>query len=327
MIDINEADFRRLDLNLLLVFSALLRERSVTKAAGRLFLGQPAMSAALARLRAFAGDELFLRSANGMEPTARALELAEALKPVMEGLSDALFATGGFDPLVSERSFALGVFDIGEITLAPLLLGAMATESPSVRLALRPVDRNDALAQLDSGAIDLAIIDMDAHAGWVRTQPLYQERFACVFDPKLVKAKAPISLDAFLAHPHLLTSFSRGFTGFVDEALAQQGLARRVTMTTTRFATLPFVLRSFAGIAALPATAAYEFASKLGLTVSPLPVEIPPVDLFLTWHARHDNDAGHRWFRDLVERKAIEMTRAVPPAAPLRRYRQKQFKK
>lgn len=318
MIDINEADFRRLDLNLLLAFSALLRERSVTRAAARLFIGQPAMSAALARLRAFAGDELFVRGANGMEPTAHALALAERLKPVLEGLSDALFASGGFDPATSERTFALGLFDIGEVTLAPPLLRELARQAPAVRLALRPVDRHDAVAQLESGAVDLALTDLGPHAGWICTQHLYREHFACMFDAQQVKVRTPISLKDYLAHPHLLTSFSGGFQGFVDEALAAQGLARRVTMTTTRFATLPFVLRSFAGIASLPGTAARELGAKLGLTVSPLPVEVPPVDLSLAWHARYDNDAGHRWFRELVA-AVVTGLRGTAPATPGKR--------
>lgn len=310
MININENDFRRLDLNLLLVFSALLRERSVTRAAQRLHLGQPALSAALARLRAFAGDELFLRSARGMEPTARALELAEALKPLLEGLSDALFAPAGFDPAHSERGFSLGLFDIGEVTLAPPLLERLGREAPGLRLALRPTDRHAAFAQLEAGQLDLALTDLGPQPGWARSRPLYQEPFACMFDPRRLDLALPLSLEDYLAHPHLLTSFSGAFSGFVDEALAARGLTRRVTLTTTRFATLPFVLRRFAGIASLPATAARVLGAELGLAVSPLPVEVAPVDLALAWHARHEQDAGHRWFRELVAEVALQLAAA-----------------
>src|SRR6218665_508622 len=119
MIDINEHDFHGLDLNLLLVFTALLKERSVTRAAKRLYLGQPALSASLARLRKLLDDELFVRTGQGMEPTAHALELAIRLKPVLEGLSEALFSPNSFVPAESERTFSLGLFDIGEVTLAP----------------------------------------------------------------------------------------------------------------------------------------------------------------------------------------------------------------
>lgn len=311
MIDINERDFRGLDLNLLLVFTALLRERSVTRAAKRLYLGQPAMSASLARLRSFVGDDLFVRTAQGMEPTAHALALADRLKPVLEGLSDALFATNVFDPASSDRSFSIGLFDVGEVTHAPELLADMAAEAPGVRLALRPVDRGNAIAQLESGALDLAFTDIGATTGWIRTRPLYQEFFACIFDPRLVDAATPISLDDYLAHPHLLTSFGGSFTGFVDEVLEQRGLSRHVTMTTTRFSTLPFVLRRFRGIASLPVTAARELGNALGLTVSPLPIEVPPVDLFLVWHARHDTDLGHLWLRELVYRVCMRL--APPP--------------
>jgi LysR family transcriptional activator of mexEF-oprN operon len=310
MIDINEHDFRRLDLNLLLVFTALLRERSVTRAAKRLYLGQPAMSASLARLRAFTGDELFVRTAQGMEPTTRALALAERLKPALEGLSAALFTDDAFDPATSERSFSLGMFDVGEVTLGPELLGDMGTEAPRVRLALRPVDRANVVAQLESNSLDLAITDIGPTAGWIRTRPLFQESFACIFDPKVVHAAVPISLEDYLAYPHLLTSFAGEFSGYVDEVLAQRGTSRHVSMTTTRFSTLPFVLRRFRGIASLPATAARALGGALGLTVSPLPFEVPAVDLCLVWHARHDSDPGHQWMRELVYRICM---RLAPP--------------
>ncbi|QEZ42940.1 LysR family transcriptional regulator [Cupriavidus oxalaticus] len=310
MIDINEHDFHRLDLNLLLVFTALLRERSVTRAAKRLYLGQPAVSASLTRLRIFAGDDLFMRTAHGMEPTKHALALAERLKPVLEGLGAALFSTSAFDPGSSDRTFSLGMFDIGEVTLAPELLGDMETEAPGVRLALRPVDRASAVAQLEAGTLDLAITDIGTTTSWIRTKPLYQEFFACIFDPKVVRARIPISLEDFLAYPHLLTSFGGEFVGYVDEVLKERRLSRHVTMTTTRFSTLPFVLRRFRGIASLPGTAARELGGALGLAVSPLPVEVPPVDLSLVWHARHDTDTGHQWLRDLVYRVCM---RLVPP--------------
>ncbi|MYN10896.1 LysR family transcriptional regulator [Pseudoduganella aquatica] len=300
MIDINEPDFRRLDLNLLLVFTALLRERSVTRAAQRLYLGQPAVSAALSRLRAFTGDELFVRTPSGMAPTARALALAEAVKPALESLSLALFAPAGFDPASSTRCFTLGMFDIGEVTLAPALLARMEQAGQGMRLALKPADRNNSAQLLESGAIDLALADFAAVPSWLRSVPLYSEQFACIFDPRLVPAALPISLEDYLAYPHLLTSFSGGFSGFVDEVLAKQGRSRRVVMATSRFTTLPFVLGAFPSLATLPLRAARVYAARLQLAISPLPFALPDVDLSLAWHARHENDAGHAWFRELV---------------------------
>jgi LysR family transcriptional activator of mexEF-oprN operon len=304
MIDINEADFHRLDLNLLLVFTALLRERSVTRAAQRLHLGQPALSAALARLRAFTGDELFVRTPGGMTPTVHALALAESLKPVLEGLGQALFRPASFDPRTSERCFTFGMFDIGEVVLGPALLPRMEQEGAGMRLALRPADRSTAAAQLDSGEIDLAIADFGEVASWHRKQALYHEHFLCIYDPRQVPLQPPLSLDDYLSLPHLLTSFSAGFSGFADEVLAAQGRSRRVVLATTRFTTLPFVLAEFPSLATLPATAARTYARRLGLAVSPLPIEVPHVDISLCWHARSDTDAGHAWFRELVARTA-----------------------
>jgi len=305
MIDIDEADFHRLDLNLLLVFTALLRERSVTRAAQRLHLGQPAVSAALSRLRAFTGDELFVRTPGGMEPTAHALALAESLKPVLEGLAQTLFRPASFDPASSERCFTLGVFDIGEVVLGPSLLAQMEQQGRGLRLALRPADRVSAAGLLDSGAIDLAMADFGEVASWHRKQPLYQEHFLCIYDPRQVKLAPPLALDDYLALPHLLTSFSAGFSGFADEMLAARGLARRVVLATTRFTTLPFVLAEFPSLATLPARAAHAYARRLDLALSPLPFDMPAVDIALCWHARSDTDAGHLWFRELVARTAL----------------------
>lgn len=109
----------------------------------------------------------------------------------------------------------------------------------------------------------------------------------------------------------MLTTFSGGFSGFVDEALAALGKSRRVRMSTTRFATLPFVLASYAGIASLPGTAAHELGTRLSLAVSPWPVEVPPIDISLVWHARQDNDAGQRWFRQLVSRVATGLAESA----------------
>lgn len=308
IIDIHEPEFRRLDLNLLLVFTALLRERSVTKAAQRLYLGQPAVSAALSRLRVFTGDELFVRTPAGMTPTVRALALAESLKPILEGLSETLFRDLVFDPAGSERCFTLGLFDVGEVTLAPALLARMEQAGSGMRLALRPTDRTSAAELLDSGAIELAIADFGEHPGWLRRQALNQEHFACMFDPRLVPAASPVSLEDYLRYPHLLASYSGDSTGLVDEALARHGLSRRVALSSARFSTLPFVLRTFASFATLPAAAAHAYAARLGLAVSPLPFELPSVELSQLWHVRHDNDPGHLWFRTLVAEAVAGLT-------------------
>jgi LysR family transcriptional activator of mexEF-oprN operon len=207
MINIIESDFRRLDLNLLLVFSALLRERSVTKAAQRLHVGQPALSASLARLRDFLGDELFVRTAAGMEPTARAEQLGIALKPLLEGLVQALLEPPVFEAAQSERTFTLGMSDILELALAPGLLALTTAEVPGVRLSLRAADQYDAPARLDAGELDLAIGTIEGTAARQRMLRLYEERFLCHYDPRRVHASTPITLDEYLAVPHLLTSF------------------------------------------------------------------------------------------------------------------------
>jgi LysR family transcriptional activator of mexEF-oprN operon len=246
-----------------------------------------------------------------MEPTARALELAASLKPVLESLSDALFAPAGFDPATSQRRFTLGMFDIGEVTLAPVLLSSLAKEGPGMRLTLKPADRHDAGRLLDEGAIDLAIADIGDVAAWHRRRHLFKEHFVCVFDPRRLRAKIPISLDEYLGRPHLLTSFDGSPSGIVDEVLAARGLSRNVILVSTRFATLPFVLGELPAFATLPAITAQVLAAKLRLAVSPLPIAVPEVDIAMSWHARVDGDPAHAWLRQKVERVVMDRAAKV----------------
>ena len=133
----NRNDLRRVDLNLLIVFETLMHERSVTRAAEKLFLGQPAISAALARLRALFDDPLFVRTGRSMEPTARALDIAQLLSPALDSISTAVSRASTFDPATSTQVFRIGLTDEVEFALLPPLLRRLRAEAPDVVLVVR----------------------------------------------------------------------------------------------------------------------------------------------------------------------------------------------
>ncbi|SFO98881.1 DNA-binding transcriptional regulator, LysR family [Variovorax sp. OK605] len=298
---INESDFRRLDLNLLLVFHALLHERSVTRAAQRLFIGQPALSGALKRLRAALGDELFVRTSHGMTPTPRALELARVIEPLLLSLQQALHATPAFDPARAERVFRIGLSDALEVALMPRLMQRLSAQAPGVRLVARAADRTDAPAMLDAAEIELAAGVFIDCAAWHRRRALFDWHFVCVYNPALVKARGPrLTLDEYLGHPHLLTSFSAGLSGLVDELLREKGLARQVVFSSRNFATSPFIVRQMPAITTVPTFAADTWRDALGLAVSPLPFDSPGYAVSLLWAAAHDGDPGLQWLVGLM---------------------------
>ncbi|MDP9994341.1 LysR family transcriptional activator of mexEF-oprN operon [Variovorax boronicumulans] len=301
MSHINESDFRRLDLNLLLVFHALLHERSVTRAAQRLFIGQPALSGALKRLRAALGDDLFVRTSHGMTPTPRALELARVIEPLLLSLQQALHAKPAFDPAKAERVFRIGLSDALEVALMPRLMQRLSAEAPGVRLIARAADRTDAPALLDAAEIELAVGVFTECAAWHRQRSLFDWHFVCVYNPELVKVHGKrITLEEYLRFPHLLTSFSADLSGLVDELLREQGLARQVVFSSRNFATSPFIVRQMAAITTVPTFAAATWRDALGLAVSPLPFETPGYAVSLLWAAAHDGDLGLQWLVSLM---------------------------
>ena len=199
-------DLHGIDLNLLVAFDALMAERSVTRAGTRIGRTQPAMSAALSRLRALLGDELFVRGLKGLQPTPRALDLAEPLGRALAEIQRTLAFTQAFDPLTSASSFSLGLSEHSTYVVLPRLLERLATVAPAVTLRVRSfTNRDDAVTLLDGGEIDVAIgVPPTVAAGRILTRPLFEERFVCVLRRDHPSAKARLDLKTFLSLSHLL---------------------------------------------------------------------------------------------------------------------------
>lgn len=299
MIDIYETEFRKADLNLLVVFSALMRERSVTRAAAALHLSQSATSAALGRLRGLFDDELFSRTGGGVEPTPRAVELARRIEPALGLIHGVVTDRDRFDPRTARRLFTLGMSDDLEAALMPRLLAATAALR-GVRLAVRQANRNTVTGMLDRGEIDLGVSAAPAHGADHRSHGLFDSGYTCLFDHRLLPLGTPITLDDYLTHPHLLISYD-GRRGIVDDILEARGLERRVIASTTHFAGAALHLPVLPALVTLPSHAATVYAEALGLTTSPPPLPMPTYTVSSIWHGTLTDDPAHLWLRRLVE--------------------------
>jgi len=307
MTSIDHGNPSRLDLNLLVAFDALLTERSVTRAASRVGLGQSAMSHNLRRLRTLFGDELLTRSADGMRPTPWALALAGPVRVTLSQIQEAVLEREDFDPETAGRTFRIGLADSIEVAIVPDLLARLRYEAPGVTLRLRPINRLTILDELDTGGIDLGIGVFDQGETHHKRRPLYTDSFLCLFNAALLNFARPISLDDYLSVPHVLTSLSEDAHGAVDEALAKLKLTRTIALTTPGFLAVPFVVSRAPVITTMPKRLARYFAEAFGLATSPPPLDLPGLAISLLWHASFDRDPGHVWLRQAVSGVAAEV--------------------
>lgn len=307
--EFNEIELRKLDLNLLLVFSALMRERSVARASKRLFIGPSAVSMALNRLRETIRDPLLVRSVGGMAPTSRALALWAELEPALGAIELAVRGARGFDPATATRTIRFAAPDDLEFVLVPALLEALDREAPGIRLVVRPSDFRTLLAQLDAGDADLALSATPTRGieRRHRIQPLKQERFSVLYDARQIGRTGPLDLESYLAIPHLLLSIAGDLHGPIDEHLAEIGRTRRVVAALAHFPTMPFVLKRRACLVNMPSTAARYYAQAYGLEISPPPLESPTFEISLAWHARTHADPAHVWFRALAAKLVADL--------------------
>ena len=302
--DIDTVNLGRIDLNLLIHLDALLRERSVTRAAVRVGIGQSAMSHNLARLRDLFGDELLTRGPEGMRLTPRAATLLEPVQTMLAQIQVLVSRDQAFDPATAVRTFRLGLPDSMEILIMPALLARIREVAPGIHLRLHNIDASRLLEDLDADEVDLAI-SYEVSQPWQfhhKRRKLFTETWLCMFNAEKTGITPPISLEDFVRLPHVLTSLrpGRSVRGIVDDALEKLGLRRTVALTTPRFLAVPSLVTRAPVIVTMHARLARLFAAELGLTLSPLPVELHEVTVSLLWHGSYDHDAAHAWLRDLV---------------------------
>ncbi|MFZ4649863.1 MAG: LysR family transcriptional regulator [Rubrivivax sp.] len=293
-------------LRLLRAFTVLLAERSVTRAAVRLDLSQPATSHALARLRALFGDPLLMRSAKGLVPTPRALDLEPEVARLVADYDRLVHAGQAFDPATAARTFVITAPEFGERLLVPHLFRTLRAQAPGVRVEVRAPNPDRALEMLESGEIDLRVAWLTRPSPSLRSMPLYQDRLVCIACARHPRVQGRLSLSQFLELPHVRTIGTSHATTIrvIDETLQRSGLRLERSFLVQNFMTIPSTLEGTDLLATLPAIQGRAFAREFALQVLEPPLRLPRIRYGAYWHERSQKDAGHRWLRRMVQEAA-----------------------
>jgi DNA-binding transcriptional LysR family regulator len=288
------------DLNLLRVFDAVLRERGVTPAAARLGLSQPAVSNALARLRGLFGDALFVRTPAGMAPTPFARQLDEPVRQALALIESALTHGAAFEPATSNRVFRFYMSDLGEISFLPPLVERVRRLAPQVHLEASGLALDEIPDALASGALDLAIGFLPGLSAPVRRKRLFRDRYVCLMRADHPRIRDRLTRRLFEEASHALVSSTGSGHRVIEEALERHGLTRRIALRVPHFTVVPMVLERTDLLLTLPSRAARVFEEGGRFKSLPPPVPIPFADVGVHWHERFDRDPGNRWLRELV---------------------------
>jgi DNA-binding transcriptional LysR family regulator len=293
-------ELKDIDLNLLVVFNELLRQRRVSSVADTLGISQPAISNALNRLRKVLGDELFLRTSKGMTPTPFAEGLAESIAYALGTIHDALNVQTGFDPASSTRAFTVAMTDIGEIYFLPSLMKRLAKVAPGVSIS---TVRNQADAlrdEMERGNVDLAIGFLpDLKSGFFQRR-LFRQKYVCLFRKGHPLAKTGMTMKAFLDSEHVSIVAEGTGHGMVDAAVQRAGIARNVHLRVPHFVAVGHILQTTDLVAVVPEAYAARTLAPFSLVSTPCPVKIPDIAINVLWHARNHREPGNQWLRQLV---------------------------
>ncbi|QBK03934.1 LysR family transcriptional regulator [Hylemonella gracilis] len=321
-----QLNFRTLDLNLLRVFNEVMTERSLTKAASKLALTQPAVSNALRRLREALGDELLRRNGQGLEPTPRAMALWPAVQQALRQLQETL-APGHFVPAEATTTFVLAMADATAAELIPGLVHVLDQEAPGVSIRVVPLTTRDPRRLLDEEEADLAVgyfpavmaaLTAQAQAGETvpyEHQRLYLSHYVCVMRRGHPLAEQELTPQRYCAARHLLVTFSGRPWGFIDEALQGLGLRRNIVLTVNQFFTAGRVVAGSNLLTVLP----QHFVNATGiadhLVLRELPFAVPAIHVDALWHRRLRHHPAHAWLRGVMAR--LPQQNVVSPSPSL----------
>jgi DNA-binding transcriptional LysR family regulator len=289
------------DLNLLVAFEALMAERNVTRAGQRIGLGQPAMSAALGRLRLTFKDELLVRVPGApMRPTDKAVALNHAVSEVLARVRQVFDAEADFDPARARVVYRIATSDHPATMVLPRFLEVLGQRAPHVNVRIFALDKRDAFDLVDRGEIDLLIGSFRNVPKRIRSKPLYTDGYLCLIrrGHPLLGADGSLSLDAYVSIPHVLVTLAADDRGIVDEVLAKRGLRRRVAVTVSDFHLVPHIVERTDMIGHMPRRIANLLVRDHDLLVLPPPVELPPWNSELFWGGVSDAEPGAKWFRE-----------------------------
>jgi DNA-binding transcriptional LysR family regulator len=295
--------FSEVDLGELRVLDTLLREGSITRAAQVLETSQPAVSRILRRLRGRFADPLVIRDGRGVQPTARAIEMAGQIRALLE-TADSLRREGvAFDARTTDRQFNLLLTDVGMVRFLPPLIAVMTARAPRARIRAVPLDSRHFELKLETGEADLALGAFPAAAGSLRRQRLFSDGYVSVVRKGHPRAQRLRSRSGFLGERHILTMASE--TGHAAHVEAQRVLASQISpsnivLRVPSFVAGAIVASQTEGVVTLPKNLADIIAEPLGLVAFKTPLQLPRIDIAQYWHERYHRDGAHQWIRSLI---------------------------
>jgi DNA-binding transcriptional LysR family regulator len=306
-----------LDLDLLPVLDALLREQSTVRAGERIGLSQPAVSAALGRLRRALNDPLFVRHGQRIVPTEYAAALELPLRRILDDLVDLLAEPGDFNPTEAEQSYTIAGSDFfAEMLMSPL--AAMLSQlAPKIQVQLVDLVSENYIATLEKHGIDLALVPKSDFPGWVDHAPTFRSKFVMIareghpwFERAGVRPGDTVPIDLFCDLGHIVFSPEGKLRAMGDKALARIGRERRVVMTMPVFGGICNAVSGSDLVALLPEQLARKMAPRLKLTIYTPPMTIDPALICMVWHKRNTGNRAHRWLRDMVSEVLVPLNDA-----------------
>ena len=292
-------DTSRLDLNLLVALDALLAERNVTRAASRLHISQPALSAQLARLRDIFGDQLLLPAQRGMVPTARALELQEPLRRALDEVRRVTVTGAAFDPANASLTVTIAASDYIQVAVLLDFSLRLRTEAPGIRISIRALDGAAIGGQMERAEVDLALMTAETAPPNLRRRVLFDEHYKMIARRNHPRIRRTLTLKALSAEDHVVVSPRGGsFSTAIDAALSAVGVTRRVALSAASFLFVPEIIARSDLIAFVPSRLVHHRAHRLAIFEPPL--KVPGFAISVLWHDRTHDHPAHAWVRSRI---------------------------
>jgi DNA-binding transcriptional LysR family regulator len=299
-------DTKKMDLNLLVAFEALVTERNVTKAANRLNLSQPAMSSQLNRLRDLLGDQLFLPAQRGVIPTQRALELQEPVHEALERIRALVLVSKSFEPEKADNVFSIAASDyVQYVLLMPLAL-KLRSIAPKLQVSWRAMDGRVITDQMEKGEADVGMITPETAPDNLRSRTLFSESYVCVTRRNHPFVHQQLDLETFAKLEHVIVSpRGGGFAGPTDVALEALGYSRRVGLSIANFLMVPEVVARTDYIALVPKRLVIDRTDRLQLHEPP--IKVAGFSISMIWHDRSTSHPAQRWLRETIVNASQEI--------------------
>lgn len=293
-----------IDLNLLAVFQHVYRERQISAAARRLGLTQSAVSNALARLRKAFGDELFVRTAAGMQPTPFAEQLAEPIGAALDNVALALNYRSGFAPATSERVFTVALTDVGEVYFMPVLIERCRALAPGVRVRSVRAGSIALKEAMETGRVDVAIGAFDDMSEALFQRHLFRQRFVTLLRAGHPLTQGAIDIERFAGAAHLIVDAVDSPYDRINGLLAKAGVVPAASVP--HFTAVPYIVGAGDLVVTVPQKLAERAAASFGLTWIEPPLALPTLQTNVFWHRRFGQDPGNTWLRELIAAEFAE---------------------